>query len=82
MACFEQNLHTQISVGDSVLSTTFCGDHVVDIMTSMAYYDIRVGNDVTKDVHCNIIMGHDIVMGAYHDDTMHTDVARILIYYV
>ncbi len=29
MARFEWNLHTQISGGDSVLSTTFCGDHVV-----------------------------------------------------
>ncbi len=30
MACFEWNLHNQISVGDSILSTTFCGDHIVE----------------------------------------------------
>ncbi len=30
MACFERNLHTQISGGDSILSTIFGGDHVVE----------------------------------------------------
>ncbi len=47
----------------------------------MTHYDITIGNDVDKDVHCDIIMGHEVVMGAYHDVTMHTDVARTLIYY-
>ncbi len=27
-------------------------------------------------------MGHDFIMGAYHDKTMHTDVGKTLIYYV
>ncbi len=46
------------------------------------YYinDITIGNDVARDVHCDIIMGHDI--GTYHDVTMLTDVAGMLIYYV
>ncbi len=66
MAGFERNLHTQISDGDSVLSTTFCGDHIVDtIFCSVAHYDITIGNDIARDhVHCDIIIGHDIVMGA------------------
>ncbi len=29
MACFERNLHNQISSGDSVQSTTFCGNQAV-----------------------------------------------------
>ncbi len=36
---------------------------------------------MTLDVHYDI-MGHDVAMGTYHDVTMHTDVARTLIYYV
>ncbi len=27
-------------------------------------------------------MGHDSIIGTYHDVTIHTDVARTLIYYV
>ncbi len=80
MACFERNLNTEISGGDSVRSTTFCVDHVMDTtFCSMTHYDITIGNDVARDVHCDIIIGHDIVMGAYHDVTMHADVTRTLI---
>ncbi len=45
----------------------------------MTHYDITIGNDVARDVHCEIIMGHGIVMSTY-DVTMHTDVAMTLIY--
>ncbi len=48
----------------------------------MMHYDIIIGNDVARDVHCEIIMGHGIVMGTYHDVTIHADVATNLIYYV
>ncbi len=85
MGGFEWNLHTQISGGDSILSTTFCVDHVVETtfyFCSLTLYDITIGNDVASDDRCDFIMGHDIVMGTYHDVTMHTDVARALIYYV
>ncbi len=82
-ACFERNLHTQISGGNSVVSTTFS---VITLWTllfsSMTHYDITIRNDVARDVHCDIIMGHDVVIGTYHDITMQTDVARMLIYYV
>ncbi len=56
-----------------MVDTTFC---------SMIHYDITIDNDVARDVHCEIIMGHGIIMGTYHDVTMHTDVATTLIYYV
>ncbi len=46
----------------------------------MTHYDITIGNDVVKDIHCDIIMGHDVAIGTYHYVTMHTDVARTLIY--
>ncbi len=83
MACFEGNLHTQISSVDSALCTTFCEDHVGTLLfCSMANYYITIGNDIARDVHCDIIMGHDVVMGTYHDVTIHIDVARTLIYYV
>ncbi len=56
------------------------------LFCSMTHYDITIGNNVAMDVHCEIIMGHSIVMGTYHDVTMHTnaasDVATTLIYYV
>ncbi len=38
----------------------------------MTYYAITIGNDVARDVYCEIIMGHG------HDVTMHTDVAMSL----
>ncbi len=49
----------------------------------MTYYDITIGNDIARDVHCDIIMGHDVI-GAYHDVTLltDTDIARTLIYSV
>ncbi len=46
----------------------------------MTHYDITIGNDVATDVHCEIIMGHGIIKGTYHDVTMHTDVDMTLIY--
>ncbi len=52
------------------------------LFCSLNHYDITIGNDVARDVHCDIIMGHDGVIGTYHDVTMQTDVARMLIYYV
>ncbi len=52
------------------------------IFCFMTHYDITIGNDVARDVHCDIIMGHNVVIGTYHDVTMQTDVARMLIYYV
>ncbi len=48
----------------------------------MTHYDITIGNDIARDVHYEIIMGHSIVVGTYHNVTMHTDVAMTLIYYV
>ncbi len=79
MAYFQLNLHTQISGGDSVISTTFCGITLWTIrFCSMTHYDITIANDVARDVNYDIIMGHGVVMGTYHDITMQTD--RILTY--
>ncbi len=65
------------------MSTTFSGITLwTQRVCSMTHYDITIGNDVAQDVHCNIIMGYDVVIGTYHDVTMQTDVARMLIYYV
>ncbi len=46
----------------------------------MTHYDITIANDVARAVHCDIIMGQDVVMVTYHDVTMQTDVARMLTY--
>ncbi len=81
MACFEWNLHTQILHGDSVLSSTCCGITLWTMrLFSLTHYDITIANDLARDVHCDIIIGHDVIMGTYHDVTMQTDVARILTY--
>ncbi len=45
----------------------------------MTHYDITIANDVARDVHCNIIMGHGVVMGTYHDVTLQTDFASMLL---
>ncbi len=84
MTCFELNLHNQISGGDSVQRTTFYGNEEVDttFFCSMTHYDVTICNNVARDVHCEIIMGHVIVIGTYHDVTMLTNVAATLIYYV
>ncbi len=50
-----------------------CGQYA---FCSMTHYDITIGNDVARDVHCYIIMSHDVVMCTYHDVTMHTNVTR------
>ncbi len=55
------------------MDTTFC---------YMNHYDIKIDNDVARDVHCDIIMGHDVAMGTYHSVTMLTEVARTLIYII
>ncbi len=49
---------------------------------STTHYDITIGNDVARDVHCETIMGDGIVMGTYRYVTMHIDVATTLIQYV
>ncbi len=36
----------------------------------MTHYDITIGNDVARDVHYEMIMGHSIVVGTYHDVTV------------
>ncbi len=44
----------------------------------MTHYNITIGNNVTRDFHYDIIIGHD-VMGVYHDVTMHTDIHLLYI---
>ncbi len=46
----------------------------------MTLYYINIGNDVAKDVHCDIIVDDTIVMSTYHDVTMHIEVATTLTY--
>ncbi len=68
------------------LQWRFCSEHYLlwgsrrghYSFCSMTHYDI-IDNDVVRDVHCDIIMDHDVVMGTYHDVTIHTDVAGTLI---
>ncbi len=67
------------------LQWRFHSEHYVYIVDStfysMTHYDITIGNTVARDVHCDIIMDHDAVMGTYHV-AMNTDVARTFLYYV
>ncbi len=42
------------------------------LLCSMTRYDITMGNDVARDVHCNITMGND----AHCNITMGNDIAR------
>ncbi len=47
----------------------------------MATHDITMGNDIARDVHCEITMSNDVAMCTY-GITMHNDVAMNLFYYV
>ncbi len=48
------------------MSTTFS---VITLWTllfcSMTHYDITIGNDVARDVHSDIIMGHDVAITSF-----------------
>lgn len=45
-------------------------------------YDIKMGNDIDRDIHCYVTMSNEIAMSAYHDITMHNAVAMNLFYCV
>ncbi len=51
---------------------------------SMTHYDIIMGNDIARNVHSDVLIGHSIViaLGRCHSITVHPDVARVLMYYV
>ncbi len=39
---------------------------------------MTIGNDVARDIHCDVTMSNDVAMckyHVYHDITMHNDVA-------
>ncbi len=42
----------------------------------------QAGNDVTRDIHCNITIVNDVAMCIYHGITMHNNIARNLFCYV
>ncbi len=67
MHCFEQNPYPKFWL-------RFHSEHYF-------LWRAHSGHYIAQDVHCDTIMGHDVAMGIYHDVTMQTDVARILIYY-
>ncbi len=43
---------------------------------------ITIGNDVDRDVHCDITMGNDVAMCTYHAITKHNNVAMNIFYSV
>ncbi len=45
-------------------------------------YDITMGNDVSRDVHCNVTIINGVDMCIYHGITMHNDIAMNIFYYV
>ncbi len=51
-------------------------------ITMATHYDIRMGNDVARDIHCDITMSNDIAMCTYHGMIMNIDVAMNIFYYV
>ncbi len=53
MACFDQNLHTQISDGDYPCEHYFLWRLLLWalLLCAMTHYDITIGNDIVRDVH-------------------------------
>ncbi len=43
---------------------------------------ITMGNDIARDIHCDVTMSNDVAMCIYHAITMHNDVAMNLFYNV
>ncbi len=41
-----------------------------------------MGNDVARDIHCDVKTSNDVAMCTYHGITMHDDVAMNIFYYV
>ncbi len=85
MTCFEQNIHiTRSPVEISYRAIRFVGiKKWTLLLCSMTHYDITIGNDVARDVHCEIIRSHGIHMDTYHDVPMPSDVTRpsFIMYY-
>ncbi len=44
--------------------------------------EITMGNDVARDIHWDITLSNDVAMCTYHGITMQNDVAMNLFYYV
>ncbi len=43
---------------------------------------ITMGNDIARDIHCDITMSNDIAMCTYYGITIHNDIAMNLFYYM
>ncbi len=67
---------------NNIVDTTFCENHIVDTnFCFITHYDVTIGNGVTRNSNCDIIMALDVVIGTYHDVTMHNNIARTFMYY-
>ncbi len=51
-------------------------------ITIATHYNSTMGNDVTRDAQCEIIMCNDFSRDIHCDVTMHNDVAMNVLYYV
>ncbi len=47
----------------------------------MPHGGITVGNDVARDIHCDVTMGTDVAICTYHGITMLNDVTTFIMYY-
>ncbi len=44
--------------------------------------EITMGNDIARDIYCDVTMINDVAMCTYHGITMHNDIAMNLFCYV
>ncbi len=78
----------RISIPRSLVEIPFCALHFVGVtlwtqlFCSRTHRGITIGNGFDRDVHCDNIMGHDIVNGAYYQIIMQNDGARTPICYI
>ncbi len=68
------------------MCTTFCGDypcvHYFMSTTSifyMTHYDITMGNNIARDIHCDVTMSNEVAIYAYI--TMYDNVVMNLFMY-
>ncbi len=51
-------------------------------ITMVILYDITMGNNIARYVHCDITMINDVAICTHHGITMHNKVAMNIFYYV
>ncbi len=51
-------------------------------ITMTTHFDITMGNDISRDIHCDITLSNYFAMCTYHGITMYSEVTMNILYYI